>query len=126
MHNQNSTFQTKLKASGFLFFIFFSGCLSISSCFLTTRQDLAELKHSLLHKNHQTTEQLPKPQTSLSLSLCFCVCVSRPSEWGNGTFYCVILPLGRKGGGKEGGGVLETKPTLCFVVFLLFLKVRQH
>ena len=27
---------------------------------------------------------------------------------------------------RGGEGVWETKPTLCFVVFLLFLRVRQH
>lgn len=88
-----------------------SGCLGNSSCFLTTRRSQTQ--------NHQTTKQLPNPQRSPHLS----VSAPRSSEWANGTFYCVILPLRKNG--RE-GVVWETKPTLCFEVFLLFLKVRQH
>lgn len=114
---RNSTFETKLEASGDFFFFLYSGCLSVSSCFLTTRQDLAELKHST-----KTTKPPPGCQTlrpaTLWLSLCFCVYVSRSSEWGNGTFYCVILPLGRTEG-RNGGrrGVFRDKANFVLCGF---------
>lgn len=36
------------------------------------------------------------------------------SGWANGAFHCVILPTGGEWG-RTGGGVWETKPTLCLV-----------
>lgn len=122
-HEQNSMFETKRKASGL--FCFFSS----PSCFLTTCQDLAQawiLTAIQKAPNHRLAAKASdQPPT---LSPCLCVSVSHSSERANGTFYCVILLPGRKERGKgEGKGpVLDTKPTLCFVVFLLFLKVRQH
>lgn len=56
-----------------LFVFSSSGCLSVSSCFLTTRQDLAELEHS--HTNHQTDRAAAKPSDQ-PLSPCPALCLS--------------------------------------------------
>lgn len=116
-------FETKRKASGLFCFFFVAQAVSQQRVKIWPK-----LEYSQLYKKHQTTDLLPKPQTSPPLSLPASVSLSRSSERANGTFYCVILLPGRKERGKgEGNGpVLDTKPTLCFVVFLLFLKVRQH
>lgn len=73
-HDHNSTFEAKLTLSPVLF-CFFPACLSVSGCFLTTRQDLAwapTLTAPQKPPNHQhaakTSDQLLSLPVSVSLT----------------------------------------------------------